>query len=139
MLGAAKKKVEGGEVGLTPREKPTADHIEPQLECFDPKVGAEQMFSYINGDLTGQIYQSFIAHVIECHYCLKEVVLWRAAEVLTEAEMEREKSGLSSQTKPRISSSLPRQDIPLEKKFLRGLFAHRATLFGNRSIVSPPF
>ncbi len=86
VMQEAKKKVEGSEVGITARVNSTQPYIGRTPKCANPIAGEEQVISYIAGDLIGEQCQDFITHVSRCWYCLKEVVLWRAAQVLTEAD-----------------------------------------------------
>jgi hypothetical protein len=139
MQATTKEKVEGSQVGITTRVKPTADHIELALECLNPAAGMDQVIAYIAGDLFGHECQDFIAHVAECRYCLKEVVLWRAAQVLAEADREREKGGSSPWFNPRASSPLPKRDLTLDNKARNGDCSPQRTIYSSDlSVSSPP-
>jgi hypothetical protein len=54
--------------------------------CVNPTVGQEKIAAYIIGDLTEEEHREFVTHVGDCKYCLEQIVLWRTAEVLAEAE-----------------------------------------------------
>jgi hypothetical protein len=88
MKGTTKKRVEGSLVGITDRVNLTDAHIRPLLECLDPNVGEKQVIAYIAGGLREREHEDFLIHVSQCRYCLREVVAWRAAQVLAEIEME---------------------------------------------------
>ena len=81
-----KEKMEGNKVGITDSENPTEAHIKPTMICMNPTVGQEQVVAYIAGDMTEEAHRNFVAHVAECKYCLREVVLWRTAQVLAEED-----------------------------------------------------
>ena len=72
----ARGKVHGKTVGAT--------------TCAQPAIGQEQVIAYIAGDLTEDANREFVAHLTECESCLKEVVLWRRAQVLAEEASEVE-------------------------------------------------
>lgn len=82
----AKEKVEGNKVGITNSENPTVAHIKPTVICMNPAIGQEQVVAYIVSDMTEETHRKFVAHVGECKYCLREIVLWRTAQVLAEEE-----------------------------------------------------
>jgi len=86
MQATTKDKVEGSEVGSTRGVNPTPVHIPPTRICKDVIAGQEQIIAYIVGDMTRAQCRAFVAHTSECWYCMREVVLWRAAQVATETQ-----------------------------------------------------
>jgi hypothetical protein len=84
----AKEKVEENEVGAINSEHPTEGFIKPTVICTNQGVGQEKVVSYITGEMTEEEHRTFVAHVGECQYCLREIVLWRTAQVLAEEEDE---------------------------------------------------
>lgn len=81
-----KEEVEGNEVGPTAHVNPTEIHITSPSTCANPIIGQEQVITYIADDMTDEERRVFVAHVSKCAYCLKEVVLWRMAQVSAEKE-----------------------------------------------------
>ena len=81
-----KERVEGHESGIPEGGEQTEAHIASIDICDNPAVGQERVIDYIVGDLTEDEHREFVNHVGECRHCLKEVVLWRTAEVLAEEE-----------------------------------------------------
>jgi hypothetical protein len=129
MQGTAKKKVEGSEVGITARVNTTQTYIRSIPNCVNPTAGEEQVIAYIAGDMIEQEYQDFIAHVSECRYCLKEVVLWRAAQVLAEADNQG--SASSSHRPQKVqppASSGARQSTVIFEQQGRGTVRSRCSL-----------
>jgi hypothetical protein len=82
----SKESVEGNEFGVPEGGEPTAIHINSTAVCINPAIGQERVIDYIAGDLTEDAHREFVDHVVECRYCLREIVLWRTAQVLAEEE-----------------------------------------------------
>lgn len=82
----SKESVEGNGFGVPEGGESTEPHIESITICVNPVVGQERVIDYIVGDLTEDAHRAFVDHIVECRYCLREVVLWRTAQVLAEEE-----------------------------------------------------
>jgi hypothetical protein len=82
----SKESVEGNKFGVPKCGEPTAIQIDSGECCINPIVGQEIMIDYIVGDLTEDAHREFVEHVVECRYCLREIILWRTAQVLAEEE-----------------------------------------------------
>lgn len=84
----AKENVEETEVGAINSAHPAEADIKPILICANPRIGQERVVSYITGYMTEVEHRDFVDHVGECQYCLREMVLWRTAQVLAEEDPE---------------------------------------------------
>jgi len=76
---------EACEVG-GPFGDPTEPHISLGSRCANQVVSESRVIPYIADDMTNEERMSFADHVAECSYCLREVVLWRLAQVIVEEE-----------------------------------------------------
>jgi hypothetical protein len=78
------------EVGATADEGPIEPHISLTEVCVNPLIGENQLIAYIVDDMTRDECRDFAAHVAECTYCFKQVVLWRLAQVIVEDDDRRD-------------------------------------------------
>ena len=85
MQGIVKRKEED-EVESTSNVGSAEVHIKLTEACLDPASGIHRLIAYIVGDLTEDEHLDFADHVSRCNYCLKEIVLWRMAQVVVEGE-----------------------------------------------------
>jgi deoxycytidylate deaminase len=115
MKGTTNKKVEGRQVEITDGVNQTEGNIRQLLECSSPSVGEQQVIAYIAGDLSGSEHQEFVIHVSQCRYCLREVVSWRVAQVLTEIEIETE-TGSANTAQLSIASTLIQSETGFESR-----------------------